>query len=734
MKYFKCLVLIGFLFIYFQTSAQRRKSGNVLAQMNGQAGGSASVPSDYSGAEELAKTAVSELKAGNVKEAELKILKSIEMYPTTTVFEYARVQAALPDLNGANRLMDAAIERVQTFPKEYVMVQSPIPTKMVAGKMVGEVKSYQKVRAIFLFAQKALEVNQGIGERKWVLKSLAKVTENAFPEEKNGNFGYDYEYNMLIALRMQKAMMEGRFDEAFSIISSIPTSIYFLEETRSTYELSVLVAKRDYQGALKVVESLGKKAAYKDAYHGWMFSIHSMMGNADEALKHYKLYPAAYKENNGSYYNLGLIDLAKKDYAEAVKKFNTSIRLRGTNGMEVYGLVWAWEVYTGLANAYAGLKDYSKARDNYQIALLYHPEHTPAIDGLSKLEVRYATESATDKTAPVISITEPATRGLKVAAAGKTILVRGTALDPSGIKEVAMNGVRVYSQAGGDFWGDVSLKPGDNKIQITATDMAGNKAVHELDVRQTTTVASADIVPVTSAEGRNYALMIAAQNYSDSAIPSLENPVADAVRLKLILKNQYSFSEGNIVSLFNPTADDLRRQLLELTNTLQPEDNLVIFYAGHGIWVEKEKRGYWLMTDAVRNDINTWVPNKDVLDLIAKLPSRHTLLITDACFSGSVFKTRGLGKDAPAALKEIDNKISRVAITSGNDTEVPDESVFMKYLVKALSENQDKYLTAQKMFVTKIIEAVMSETSTEPRYGTLEMAGHVGGDFIFTKK
>jgi ABC-type dipeptide/oligopeptide/nickel transport system permease component len=58
--------------------------------------------------------------------------------------------------------------------------------------------------------------------------------------------------------------------------------------------------------------------------------------------------------------------------------------------------------------------------------------------------------------------------------------------------------------------------------------------------------------------------------------------------------------------------------------------------------------------------------------LIAKLPSRHTL-ITGACFSESVFRIRGLGKDAPAAMQETDSKISRVAITSGNDTEVQDE-------------------------------------------------------------
>ena len=38
------------------------------------------------------------------------------------------------------------------------------------------------------------------------------------------------------------------------------------------------------------------------------------------------------------------------------------------------------------------------------------------------------------------------------------------------------------------------------------------------------------------------------------------------------------------------------------------------------------------------------------------------------------------------------------------------------------------------MFITRILEAVITEMRTEQRYGTLELAGHLGGDFIFYKK
>ncbi|HEY0768967.1 MAG TPA: caspase family protein, partial [Sphingobacteriaceae bacterium] len=303
--------------------------------------------------------------------------------------------------------------------------------------------------------------------------------------------------------------------------------------------------------------------------------------------------------------------------------------------------------------------------------------------------------------------------------------------DPSGIKEVTINGIKAYSQEGGNFWNNVVLAANVSAITVTATDKAGNAGTAKFTLERSSTEP---IAVAGAAQPKNYCLLIAAQNYADNAIPSLENPVGDALKLKIIFKEKYKFEESDIVTLLNPSNNDIKRQLIELSTRVQPEDNLVIFYAGHGIWSEKEKKGYWLMTDAKYSDQSSWLPNKEVLDLISKVPAQHTLLITDACFSGSVFRTRGLGANASAALKELDSKVSRVAITSGNDTEVPDESVFMKYLVKALNDNRDSYMTAQKLFITKILEAVMTETKTQPRYGTLESAGHVGGDFIFVKK
>jgi tetratricopeptide (TPR) repeat protein len=457
----------------------------------------------------------------------------------------------------------------------------------------------------------------------------------------------------------------------------------------------------------------------------------------DEALKH-----AQYSAKSPSaHFIQGLIAYMDKDYNKAIEFYNeelfgkkTFMRIVSGLPIDPYGGWAKFKYFTARAHAYLGLNDFIKARSDFETALLYNPQYQPAITGLANLEGKVVVARRADKTGPKIVLTEPeASRALKVVSTGSVVTIKGRAVDPSGIKTVEINGAAVYAQEDGLFWGGVTLKDGVNKVTIRATDIIGNSSEDVFQIEKQAAV-SPDILPVTATESKNYALIIAAQNYEDSSIPSLENPVADAIKLKLTLKNNYSFAEENILTMFNPDAVDFRKKFTDVQNIVKPEDNLIIFYAGHGIWVEKEKKGYWLLTDAKRNDVNTWLENKVVLDMIAKVPSRHTLLITDACFSGSVFRTRSIGADAPPALREMSEKISRVAITSGNDTEVPDESVFMKYLVKALSENKEKYLTAQKMFINQIIEAVMTESKTEPRYGTLELAGHVGGDYIFTKK
>ncbi len=706
-------------------------------------GKAAEAPKAYLTAEAYANQAVDALNEGNVNSGDSLFDASLRSYPTTQAFNYVKAVGALPEINKAIALTDKILDAVKNFPGKEIVIIEPFPATFVNGQMTQGLKQYPNDRALFNFAFEAYKIIKAYGSSKHLLSLSDRIATITITSNPVANLGLDYEVSTQQSLKVAQAILKKEYDRAIQLIESMPSSPAFPPPAKLSQLAAVYIEKGDYAKAVAIAEQ-NESGDFAGGAYKLKFIAYTLAGNFDEALKYYKTFTASkyYSPLNDEFYYLALLDIGKKDFNAALTNLDRAVTYKTTGysaGLESL-FTDKWKVYKAYGDAYAGLRQYERARDNYQISLLANADYQPAVDALVTLESLIAAASSTDKTPPTINITEPAIkRGLKVTGSGAEIMVRGTAQDPSGLKSVSINGRDVYAQAAGNFWGSVPLKEGSNQLAIKATDGAGNTGEYQLVIEKaepakTTTQNSDVIVPVTETEGKNYCLLIAAQNYKDGTIPSLDNPIQDAVRLKLLLKSHYNFNDENILTLFNPEANDIKRQLLELTNKIQPEDNLLIFYAGHGIWVEKEKKGYWLMTDAARNNPNTWVSNTDVLNLIAKLPSRHTLLITDACFSGGVFKTRSIGTDASESLKLLDEKISRVAITSGNDTEVPDESVFMKYLVKALTENKEKYLTAQKMFITKILEAVMTESKTEPRYGTLEAAGHVGGDYIFVRK
>jgi tetratricopeptide (TPR) repeat protein len=679
----------------------------------------------------LSSNATYALQAGNTAIADSLIRKSIEMYPTLGVFSYATLLMSLSDITGSNEILKLVYARIKNEPqKRFIM---PIANEF----------DFRKVTVAHEFAMQGAKLNRSFGNLKSTLEAYEHLWENqvdyndgwlsrSLAANPNSDIFFRPRIEEEFHNRFEYWIITEKFDEALKFIADKPQKGFMDKEDYALWETEIYLLKKDYAKARKAAVEIEPK--FKLYYDMKIKLEEGDLATTKDFFQHYYASAKTNPANSCRFLFQGAeCEFKLKNYTETLSLLEKSIARRGKSNFSGERDPFQWKIYTLMADAYAGLGEKEKARTNYDIALLYHPNYKPAIDGITALEIKSETDKLNDKSGPEILILVPATRGFDIVAKND-MLIKGIAKDLSGLKEVYINGTKIYSQTDGNFWGNAVIGANDEKVMIKAIDIIGNVTEMSLTIKRPDKVNTTEIVAPVTTEGKNYCLLVAAQNYADESIPSLENPIADAIRLKMILKSDYNFADSNVINLFNPSNDDLKRQLLEMTNTVQPEDNIIIFYAGHGIWKDSEKKGYWLMANAKRNDVNTWLPNKDVLNLIAKIPSRHTLLITDACFSGGVFKTRSIGKNAPAAIQSMNEKISRVAITSGNDTEVPDESVFMKYLIKALSENKDKYLTAQKLFVTNIIEAVMTETKTEPRYGTLELAGHIGGDYIFIKK
>jgi len=353
----------------------------------------------------------------------------------------------------------------------------------------------------------------------------------------------------------------------------------------------------------------------------------------------------------------------------------------------------------------------------------------------------------TPSTQPItITITSPEiSRGLKIVEKRSALTIIGHAHGGSGIAEILVNGQQATLDEEGSFSADILLKIGKNIINVVARDSQRNTVTKTFTINRSTEKIIAkptNIETPKSAKfdftstGKYFALIIAVQNYNSREINKLDYPITDATTLKNVLVKEYNFDDKNITFLKNPDKRSISKAFNDLRATLTGQDNLLIFYAGHGVWMEDMREGFWLPRDASgANDPTDWISNSTIRSYVRAIKAKHILLVSDACFAGAIFKVRDPFINKNVSIEKIYEMPSRKALTSGSLKTVPDRSVFVEYLVKRLKENQDKYLDAQKLFIS-FKEAVINNSPINqiPLYGVINEAGDEGGDFIFTRR
>ena len=346
--------------------------------------------------------------------------------------------------------------------------------------------------------------------------------------------------------------------------------------------------------------------------------------------------------------------------------------------------------------------------------------------------VEFILNNLPDTQPPTISILSPVIKeGVNYQTDLEEIELIGEVTDESKIRFVSINtDIRVVNETG-IFAKSLILKPGENLIQIKAMDEHNNLQDQYITIEYLPPVVT--LADRINTESIYHGLIIGIDNYRDSEIPDLDNPIRDAQKVYNTLTRRYTFEPENVSFLKNPKRGDIIRELDQLKKQVSTTDNLLIFYAGHGYWDKDAGIGYWLPSDATRESTVDWFRNSTLVDYLQSIHSKHTLLITDACFAGSIFKARSVSLTQEVIYERIYELPSRKAMTSGTMTEVPDESSFIKYLVQRLNENQETYLSAEELF-GNMKNAVISNSNVLPQYGEIQNVGNEGGDFIFLKK
>ena len=240
-------------------------------------------------------------------------------------------------------------------------------------------------------------------------------------------------------------------------------------------------------------------------------------------------------------------------------------------------------------------------------------------------------------------------------------------------------------------------------------------------------------------EGNYWALIIGINEYVN--LPpdkQLEGARHDAEAVARILREKYGFAKERVKELYDTKAT--RRQIiiqfLTLAKTLTDKDNLLIYYAGHGVYDKDLKLGDWIPSDAELDDPSSFVSNSDVQRFLKAIKAKHILTIADSCFSESLMgKTRNIGALSDAGIKELYQDKSRWILTSGGLYPVPDKgkeghSIFAFYLLRILERNKNPYLPVQHL-IPELQRFVSNESSQMPKGAPIVGIGDEGGQFIF---
>lgn len=240
--------------------------------------------------------------------------------------------------------------------------------------------------------------------------------------------------------------------------------------------------------------------------------------------------------------------------------------------------------------------------------------------------------------------------------------------------------------------------------------------------------------------GNYHALVIGNNDYPK--LTSLNTAENDARVVADILENKYGF---NTTLLLNADRYSMLSALNKLREELTDEDNLLIYYAGHGELDEVNLRGYWLPVDSEADSSANWISNVAITDILNVMAAKHILIVADSCYSGSMTRSSlarletGLSDSARKKWYQAMNSTkARAVLTSGGvkpvlDSGGGDHSIFAKAFIDVLNENEGilegfkLYREVQQRVKTA---AAALNVDQEPQYAPIKYAGHEAGEFF----
>lgn len=315
---------------------------------------------------------------------------------------------------------------------------------------------------------------------------------------------------------------------------------------------------------------------------------------------------------------------------------------------------------------------------------------------------------------------------------------------PAGVQRFTVNGRETPVDEFNLFFTTIELKGENTPVDMAVLDKQKREVKFQFFIqsqRGKAPVASPGLDYKGIALGNYYALIIGNDDYQ--SVPDLKTAVNDAKAVEKVLRDRYGFKTQLLLNAN-------RYQTLSALNTLRekltPQDNLLIYFAGHGELDPINKRGNWLPVDAELDSSANWISNTAVTDMLNTMQATHIMVVADSCYSGTLSGTTvpRYSEALPAAqqkewLETVVTLKARTVMTSGGvepvlDVGAGEHSIFAKAFIDALNNNKqllEGYTLYRDVLKNVSANAKAMNRQQTPEYAPIMHAGHEAGEFFF---
>lgn len=347
---------------------------------------------------------------------------------------------------------------------------------------------------------------------------------------------------------------------------------------------------------------------------------------------------------------------------------------------------------------------------------------------------------------PTIEISDPPVTGVRsltnvITEPGLTHRqIVGRVKSAHSVVSLTVNGRTLTLAPNGLFQTPVSLTSERTPVSIVAVDDQGQSSSVDFHLVRRSPAPAPPGPGEEDSFGNYHALVIANNTYTQ--LDDLITPLNDGEAIASILQQDYGFT---VTKLFNATRYDMLTALNNMRRDLNENDNLMIYFAGHGAFDNANKRGHWLPVDAEHDSTANWVSTIDITDIVNAMSARHILVVADSCYSGALTRAEnteldpGMSDELRAKwLRTVAKTRSRHLLTSGGVKPVVDDagnghSVFANAFIEVLAagsgilESSVLYRRVKELVAVRAEELDLEQT---PHYAELKRTGHEFGEFL----